>query len=333
MTGSFERTAKGGSWLLPAYSADVSVILVNYKTPDMLRDCLTALRKAVHDCTIEIVVVDNASADGSAEMVRNEFREVVLIANSVNLGHSGGCNCGMRAATGRYLFLLNTDTRMLPRAIGRLMRHLEAHPEAAAAAPKILNADGTIQGTIKRFPDPFAAIAGRYSLLARLWPKNPLSRRYLTYLDQDFAKPFKADSASAAALMVRREAIARVGPLDERFFLYWNDVDWCRSFHADGHELHCVPDAVLVHDQHKGGTERTPAQSRRSAVDFHRGAYRYFRKWHARHPLNPMNAVAMLGLLTRLGFVLAAGSLERKTGLRIRREANVPDRAPEMSAK
>lgn len=311
-------------WIRDHYGFDVSIIIVNYKARDMLRLCLETLRSTIARASVEVIIVDNDSGDGSVEMMRAEFPDVKCLAIPVNLGHSGGCNKGMEAASGRYLFLLNNDTQLKPGAIETLAAYLDKNPRIGAAAPKVLNADGTVQGTIKRFPTSAAAIAGRYSLLARLVPNNRLSRHYLIYLDEDFTEPFRVDSASAAALMVRREAIAVAGPLDERYFLYWNDVDWCRSFLTHGYEVHCVPDAVLVHDQHKGGTECNPTQSRRSAIDFHLGAYRYYRKWHIPSSFHPMNAIAIIGLASRAAMVIAVGEIERMTKLRLKREAVRP---------
>jgi GT2 family glycosyltransferase len=231
---------------------------------------------------------------------------VVLLASDVNLGHSGGCNLGMRHAKGRHLFCLNSDTEMRAGTLDRLAAYLDAHPGVGAVAPKVLNPDSTVQGTIKRFPTPAAALFGRYSPLTRLFPRNPWSRRYLAYLDQDFSRPFRCDSASACAIMVRREAIESAGAFDERFFLYWNDVDWCRAIWKAGFEIHCVPDAVMVHDQHKGGTRSGLRRLVASTIDFHRGAYRYYRKWNVRSPWNPLHLVAGALLAVRAAAVIVA---------------------------
>ncbi|MCC7154067.1 MAG: glycosyltransferase family 2 protein [Bryobacterales bacterium] len=308
-TARAETAGPAAGWILPEYTADASVVVVNYKTPDMLRRTVSTLLTSEQRSRVEVIVVDNASNDGSAEMVRREFPDVKCIANEVNLGHTGGCNQGMKAAGGRYLFLLNSDTVMRSGVIDRLIEYLDRHPHVGAVAAKVLNPDGSVQGTIKSFPSPWSAICGRYSILARLFPGNRLSRKYLIYREADFDRPFPVDSASACAFMVRREAIEKAGPLDARFFLYWNDVDWCRSIWASGFEIHCVPDSVLQHDQHRGGTRKGPKRLLLSTIDFHVGAYRYYRKWHIRSAWEPANAVAIGGLTARALFVIVAEEL------------------------
>ena len=168
---------------------------------------LVALLASEQKSRVEVIVVDNHSVDGTAGMVRERFPSVVLAANEVNLGHSCGCNQGMRLARGRHLFCLNSDAVMRSGALDTLVRYLDEHPDVGAVAPKVLNADGSIQGTIKSFPTPSAALFGRYSILTRLFPNNRWSRRYLVYLDRDFSRPFRCDSVSACAVMVSRAAL------------------------------------------------------------------------------------------------------------------------------
>ncbi len=294
------------SWVLPSYSADVSVIIVNYNTREMLERTLDTLIRSEQGIQIEVVVIDNDSRDGSADMVRTKFPAVVCVANSVNLGHTGGCNQGMALARGRHLYLLNSDTMMRPRALGLLSDYLDSHSAVGAAAGKVLNPNGTIQGTVKSFPTPWAALFGRYSILTRLLPNNRYSRKYLAYRNQKFDRPFAAETVSACAIMVRREAIEKAGPMDTRYFLYWNDTDWCRAIWEAGFEIHVVPDAIVVHDQHKGGTRAGLKRCVKSAIDFHLGAYKYYRKWHIRSVWRPANFIAIAGLSARAAVVVAA---------------------------
>ena len=192
--------------------------------------------------------------------------------------------------------------------LDELVRYMDEHPEVGAASPKVLNADGTVQGTIKSFPTPAAALFGRYSVLTRLFPRNRWSRRYLVYLDQDFCRAFRCDSVSACAVMLSRSALQKAGPFDEGFFLYWNDVDLCKAIWHAGFEVHCVPDAVIVHDQHKGGNRTGFLRLLTSTVDFHKGAYRYYRKWHLRTLWNPITLVAVGALSLRaLAAIVAEG--------------------------
>lgn len=299
----------GVSWLRDRYSADVSVVITNYNTRAILERALNALFASNSRVSLEVIVVDNASQDGSVEMVRNRFPQVRCIVNERNLGHTGGCNQGMAHSNGRYLFLLDSDTIALPETIDPLVRYLDSHAEVGIVGPKVLNVDGTIQGSVKELPTPMAALFGRYSLLTRLFPRNPFSRRYLVYLDQDFSRPFAVGSVACCALMVRREAIERAGPMDERYFLYWDDVDWCRAIGNAGYEIHCVPEAVIIHDEHKGGTQAGQQQRLASIINFHRGAYLYYRKWHVKHRWHPTHPVAIVGLTARALLVLASERL------------------------
>ncbi len=294
------------SWLLEQYTADVSIIIVSFNTREVVEGTIAALLASEQRSRMEVIVVDNHSHDGTVDMIRANFPSVVIAANPVNLGHSGGCNQGMRLAKGRHLFCLNSDTVMRSGALDTLVAYLDERPYVGAASPKVLNPDGSIQGTIKSFPTPAAALFGRYSVLTRLFPNNRWSRRYLSYLDRDFGPAFRCDSVSACAVMLSREALQKAGAFDERFFLYWNDVDLCKSIWKAGFEVHCVPSAAIVHDQHKGGTRAGLLRRFTSTIDFHKGAFRYYRKWHITGRWNPVALAAASALALRAGVSLAA---------------------------
>jgi GT2 family glycosyltransferase len=296
----------GARWLAQRYAADVSVVIVNYNSRAMLERTLRTLYESRQHSTLDVIVVDNGSRDGSLELVRERFPQVRLVANSANVGLTRANNQGMELARGRFLLLLNNDTIILPGAVDALVRYLDANPQVGAAGGKVLNIDGTIQGTVKAHPTPMAALFGRHSPLTRWLPNNRFSRRYLTYQERDFAHPFAAGSVSSCAMLVRREAIAAAGPVDERYFVYWSDVDWCRAIWEAGFEVHCVPESVIVHDEHKGGTRASKARSWASIVDFHRGAYLYYCKWHIRSAASPLHLAALAGLAARALLVLAA---------------------------
>jgi len=297
------------AWLRDHYSADVSVVIVNYNARAMLERTLATLYAARSCSSLETIVVDNGSADGSQAMLHARFPQVQLIANSDNRGLTRANNQGMMAAQGRYLFLLNNDTILREQTVDALVRYLDAHPEVGAVGGKVLNLDGSIQGAAKALPTPAAACFGRHSPFTKLWPNNPFSRRYLVDLHRDFAAPFVVGSMSSCALLVRREAIARAGLIDERYFVYWSDVDWCRAIWATDFAVHCTPDSVIIHDEHKGGTRADKQRSRAAIIDFHRGAYLYFRKWHVRRAWQPMHGVAIVGLTLRAALVLGAEQL------------------------
>jgi GT2 family glycosyltransferase len=307
--GIREPAPPGGSWRRATYSADVSVVLVNYNTRDMLERALRSLFGSNPRASLDVVVVDNASRDGTVEMLRERFPAVRCVASTANVGHAVGCNTGMTHATGRYLFLLDTDTIVHEGALDALVSYLDRHPHVGAAGPKVLNIDGTLQGSVKSLPTPMAALFGRHSPLTRLFPGNRFSRRYLIYLERDAGRPFAAGSVSSCALMARREAVERAGPMDPRHFIYWDDVDWCRAIWEAGYEVHYVPHAVIIHDEHKGGSRAGRKQSLTSIIAFHRGAYLYYRKWHVRSAWSVAHGLALAGLTARAAVVLASEQL------------------------
>jgi GT2 family glycosyltransferase len=303
------RPAAGARWLRPSYDADVSAVIVNYNAEAMLRRTLETLYGSGQRSSLEVIVIDNASSDGSAAMVRALFPQVRLVVNPQNVGLTRANNQGMELARGRYLLLLNNDVIIRPDSVDALARYLDANPHVGAVGGKVLNIDGTIQGTVKAHPTPAAALFGRHSPLTKLWPGNPFSRRYLTYASHDFSAPFAAGSVSSCALLARREAVAAAGPVDERFFVYWSDVDWCRAIWEAGFEVHCEPASVIVHDEHKGGTRATKKRSHFAIVDFHRGAYLYYAKWHIARAWHLPHLLAIAGLALRGALVMAAEDL------------------------
>ncbi|NTU79344.1 MAG: glycosyltransferase family 2 protein [Chloroflexales bacterium] len=298
------RATDSERWLRPRYSAEVSVVIVNFNARAMLDRTLKTLFTSGQRSTMEVLVIDNGSQDGSQALVAESYPQVRLVANERNLGLTRANNQGMELAEGRYILLLNNDTIISPDAVDALVRYLDQHPGVGAVGGKVLNIDGSIQGTVKAHPTPMAALFGRRSALTRLWPNNPFSRRYLTYMHVGFDAPFAAGSVSSCAMLVRREAIAGAGPIDERFFVYWSDVDWCRAIWEAGFEVHCTPESVIVHDEHKGGTHAGRKRSRAAIVDFHRGAYLYYSKWCVAAAWHPLHLAAMAGLAVRGALVM-----------------------------
>lgn len=280
---------------------DISVVTVTYECRQLLGEMLASLPDAAGDRSYEVIVVDNASTDGVVGMLRKEWPEVRVVEMGSNAGFARANNRGLALARGRHLMLLNPDTRAQPGSLATLATFLEATPDAAIAAPMLVYPNLTDQGTARSFPTAAAAIFGRRSLLTRLWPSNRWSRRYLMGRSRGGADPFQVDWVSGAAMLVRREAIDRVGGLDEGFFMHWEDADWCHRMKDAGGAVYCVPSARIVH--HEGGSRRgwPPAQLRA----FHRGAYRYYAKHHASQWWNPLRYVAAVGLALRAAALIA----------------------------
>jgi len=223
----------------------VSILIVSWNTREILRDCLRTVYEQTKDVRFEVIVVDNASQDGSAEMVKKDFPQAVLLANTANRGFAAANNQGIEAAKGRYVLLLNPDTLILDGAIDKMVSFAEAHAAAAAVACRVLNADKTWQPTCFLFPSALSLlIAALY--LNRLWPRNRFcGRERMTWWDGLDARA--VDVVAGCFILVRREAIERVGVLDETYFMYGEEADWCYRFQKAGWKVLYTPIAQIVH--------------------------------------------------------------------------------------
>ncbi len=237
---------------------DVSVIIVNYNVRDFLNQSLVSIQKALKGIRSEILVVDNASDDGSAEMVHRRFPRVKLIANTSNLGFAKANNIALKQARGRFFLLINPDTIVQEDTIHVMVAFLESHPETGIAGCKILNPDGSFQMACRRsFPLPWIAFIKIFGL-SRLFPKTKFFGKYnLTYLSTEETYP--VDAVSGSFMMVRRETVEQVGGLDESFFMYGEDLDWCYRIRRAGWQIFYVHSTQIIH--YKGES------TRRSSLD------------------------------------------------------------------
>ncbi len=277
---------------------ECSIIIVNYRTDAVLAECLRSLEATTDRSNVEIIVVDN-SATLRAAGCEKSFPWARIIESAENLGFARACNVGLREARGRNLLLLNPDTEVHPGAVKRLSEHLDAHAEVGAVGPKLLDPDGSLQYSCRRFPGYATIFFGRYSLLTRLFPTNPVSRDYL-YLDWDHGASREVDWVSGACLMVRRDVIDRVGALDEGYFLFVEDMDWCRRIRDAGLGVVYLPESVVTH---RIGSSRGPVPPR-VVWARHRGMLRYVRK-HFKSPW-PLRAAVAAGLTLRAGLEIVA---------------------------
>ena len=287
---------------------DLSIVIVNFNGGQLVANCLESIYQNPPTDSFEVVLVDNASTDGSFERVREAYPQLVCISETENLGLARAFNHGLNAASGRFLLSLDNDTRILPGALQTLIEVLRADPSIGIAGSQLLNPDNSLQRTFRRRPSAFNAIFGRRSLITRLWPGNPLSSRYLMDEKLDETQPFDVDWLSTAALMISREALDRVGGLDEDFFVYWVDADWCARVKDGGFRIVAVPESRIIHDENLKAKRRS-RKSARMIRDFHRGAYLYYRKNHARGFLNPMAAVAFIALELRANLLILSDYL------------------------
>src|SRR6267378_1231540 len=283
---------------------ELSAVIVNYQSRDALRVCLTTLAAAAPGVTLETVVVDNDSRDGTPVMLEREFPAARLIANSENVGYARAVNQGIRATRGPCVLVMNPDCELKPAAARRLVEFLDQHPRAAIAAPRILNPDGSLEYSARSFPDHLTFFFNSYSLLTRLFPDNRWSRRYLLS-DWDHASVRDVDWVSGACMLARREAIDQVGGMDEAFFMFNEDVDWCRRMKNAGWSVTYVPDAVCVH--HIGASRRRTRA--RVILARHRGMIHYF---HKHHPIAAPLSWLADGLILARAWLMVAANLFRR---------------------
>lgn len=259
---------------------NLSIIIVNFNTKKLLKDTLQSIIDTAYLTKYEIIVVDNASTDGSIEMVKNQYPQVNLIENKYNLGFPKANNIGIKDALGRYILLLNSDTKVLDDCIQRCLEYMDSKTEIGALGCKLLLANGKLDHACKRgFPTPEASL---YYLL-KLYKLFPNSKRFgqytLNYLSIDEIS--EVDALTGAFMMVRKEVINNVGLLDETFFMYGEDLDWCFRIKEDGYKVIYYPEAVTIH--YKGGSSKRKRY--KTIYEFHRAMFIFYNK-HYRNKYN-----------------------------------------------
>jgi N-acetylglucosaminyl-diphospho-decaprenol L-rhamnosyltransferase len=275
---------------------DLSVVIVSYQVRGLLERCLASLGNYRSPLSLEVLVVDNASPDGSAEMVRDCFPAVHLVANAENRGFSAANNQALRQARGRYVMLLNPDAEVEPGALDALVRFMDSHPRAGACGPKLVYGDGSLQYSAFMFPS-LAQIY--FDLFPANWRllESRLNGRYPRKL-YSAARPFPIDHPLGAAFLVRRAVTEQVGLLDEDFFIYAEEIDWAWRIRRAGWEIWCVPGAEIVHHE----AQSTRQFRDRMFVELWRARFHFFRK-HYSHLFN-----GAAGLLVRAGMRRAASN-------------------------
>jgi len=294
---------------------DLSIVILSWNVCDLLRQCLKSVARdrplsVDHPLlATEIIVVDNASSDGSAEMVRAEFPDVRLIANQANRGYTGGNNDGTAAAIGRYVMILNPDTRVLDDALAALVSYADVHPDVGVVGPQLLNSDGSVQSSRRRFP---TLITGLFesTWLEPLAPRNVLQRYYV--LDQPDDAIQEVDWLFGACFLVRREVIQQVGALDEGFFMYSEEMDWCRRIRQAGWKVVYLPEAQVIH---YGGKSSDQVAAQRH-IYFQTSKVRYFRKHHGALTAGVLRVALLAMYAWQLVLEAAKGVLGHKRALR-----------------
>ncbi|MFO7917491.1 MAG: glycosyltransferase family 2 protein [Anaerolineae bacterium] len=300
---------------------ELGIAIVSYNTRDLTADCLSSAYQELEnpDLRGRVWVVDNASTDGSAEMIAELFPQAELIANRENVGFARATNMAitqMKASVGlpEYVLLLNPDTRVQSNALSRMATFLKKHPRAGVVGPRLIYGDGTFQHSAFHFPTLCMAFFDFCPLHHRLLDSR-LNGRYPKRL-YEAGKPFTIDHPLGAAMMVRGETIQQVGLLDANFFMYCEEIDWCMRIKKAGWEIYCLPSAEIVH--FAGQSTRQFAEE--MFVALWRSRYRLFRKHYGRVYRIMVHLIVRLGLWYRMWQLKSEGQRNRLSPKEVERK-------------
>jgi hypothetical protein len=246
---------------------DLSIIIVNWNTKEFLLPCVRSILEDGQRRDWEMVVVENGSQDGSADEMREAFPSVHLIENDHNLGFAAAVNQGLQKTSGKYALLLNPDTRVKHGAIERLVSFIDSHSDVGVAGAQLLNSDGSKQNSIANFPSLATELLNK-RLLRWFFPKTFPGK------ESSYSGPVEVDSVIGACMMVRRDAIKQVGLLDEDYFVFLEETDWCYRIKQAGWKIYHVPQAEVYHFQGKSAE----AERKRAKVEYFRSRYHFFKK-------------------------------------------------------
>ena len=273
---------------------DVSIIIVNLNTRDLLSECLKSVYATRHNLQTEVLLIDNGSSDGSVEMVRRDFPDVLVTVNAKNEGFARPNNVGMRRANGRYVLLLNSDTVVEPDSIRTLVSFLDGHPRTGACGPKLVYPGGRLQHSVKGFPTIMTHVFDMF-LLDKLFPRSHLfGRGEMKYFSYELTG--EVDHLMAAVFLVRRDVLSSCGLLDERFSIYYNDMDWCFRIKRKGWQIHYVHTASVVH--HLGQTTAKVNRRFEYFEELHNNVMLFYQKHYGRW------SVVVYKLLLAAGFAI-----------------------------
>lgn len=278
----------------------LDIIIVNYNSTDHLLRCLESIYASLQGLPAKIFVQDNASED-DVDRVTIMFPRVLLSKNSKNIGFAKAVNNTLGQGAAPYVFLINPDTIVRDGCFESVLEYMEENPDVGIVGSRILDADGGIQGSARTFPTPFTGLFGRNTFLSKYFPNNPITRANILTSRCNSNMPMEVDWVSGACMVVRRKAINDVGLMDTRFFLYWEDADWCRRMWQKSWKVVYHPIPTVVHSVGISSSIK-PA---RSLLEFHKSCYRLFDKYNRTSfkLINPLVA-AILALRLIMSIVL-----------------------------
>lgn len=274
---------------------EISVIIVNWNTLKVTSDCIQSLIDIKEISPIEIIIIDNASHDGSVEALRNQFPSIKIIANETNVGFAAGCNQGLEQASGKYLLLLNSDTTANGESLKGMMDFLKNHPKVGAVGCRLLYADGTVQSSHGNFPTP-SEFLFHQSLLAIL------IKRFVSRLRNFFPhikhnqKPYKVDWLMGACIMMPREIYRKVGGFDPDYFMYCEDADWCFRLAKEGYSIYHLPQYSIFHYHQQSSRQR----KKFTFIRIFQSLNRFVEKNYGESGLKKFKFVVLLDMISRL---------------------------------
>jgi GT2 family glycosyltransferase len=282
------------------------VCIVTFRACHLLQDCLNSLYKHT-SINIETIVVDNGSKDGVKKMLEEYYPQVQLIENTNNAGYTQPMNQALRQACGRYLLQLNPDTLILPDALDNLVAFMDDHPDIGICGPKVLNRDLTLQKPCRRGESTPWAVISYFTGLANLFPNSVFFGQYLmSYLNEDQTHPVAGVAGSC--MMIRRQVVEKIGYLDEQFFAYQEDADYCLRARQTGFQVYYVPNAQIIHYGGMGGSRQQPY---RSIFEWHRSYFLYFQKNLADNYFFIFNWLYYLAMVLKLLITLSVNLFRR----------------------
>ncbi len=284
-------------------SLDLSIVIISYNSRAVLPACLDSIREHLGDANYETIIVDNASPDGTAEMIELNYPWVRVIRRSTNGGLSAAINDGVAASSGAIIAQLNPDIRLDDDALTPLVAYLNEHQETGIVAPKLLNDDGSLQLSCRAFPGYGAALFNRYSIFTRILPRNRFSSSYLMS-DFDHSSIREVDWVSGAAIVISRRVFDEVGGWDSGFFMFAEDVDLCRRVRDAGYSVVYNPASRMYHTI---GVSAHP--SSRMIIERHKSMWRYYRK-HLRGNI-ARDAATAAGIAARATYMLGRHAFTR----------------------
>ena len=286
----------------------VSILIANFNGGALFAECIDSLKRNPQQTPFEVIVIDDASSDDSSQQAQAAMPAVTLLRNDRNLGLTRSLNRGIAASRGRYVLVLDNDTTVLTGALDHLVEYLDTNPDVGVAVSRLYNPDMSLQRTSRRFPHPLNGLFGRRSWLTKVFPNNRFVQNYMLAELENSSEPYDIDWGSTAAMMVRKQAIDQAGGLDEEFFVYWCDADWCHRIKRQGWRVSCVPASGVIHNENLKAGHRKGSRSR-MIRDFHRGAWLYFRKNQLRHRYGPMGMATLGALSARAGILIVMDKL------------------------